>query len=84
MATSIDIKIVEAINTVMDKTIAFQKKFSSNAEAMAIMVMERDLFKTIQYVSQVLQMTVQKYVQILASASNRQTSPYALTIKKVD
>ncbi len=68
MATSIDtlklngIKIVEALNKVMDKTIAFQKKFSSNAEAMAIMVMERDLFKTIQYVSQVLQMTVQKYV----------------------
>ena len=52
MATSIDtlklndIKIVEALNTVMAKTIAFQKKFSSNAEAMAIMVMERDLFKT--------------------------------------
>jgi transcriptional regulator with GAF, ATPase, and Fis domain len=90
MATSIDtlklndIKIVEALNTVMAKTIAFQKKFSSNAEAMAIMVMERDLFKTIQYVSQVLQMTVQKYVQILASASNRQTSPYALTVKEVD
>jgi hypothetical protein len=90
MATSIDtlklndIKIVEALNTVMDKTIAFQKKFSSNAKAMAIMVMERDLFKTIQYVSQVLQMTVQKYVLILASASNRQTSPYALTIKEVD
>ncbi len=90
MATSNDtlklnnIKIVEGLNTVMAKTIAFQKKFSSNAEAMAIMVMERDLFKTIQYVSQVLQMTVQKYVQILASASNRLTSPFALTIKEVD
>jgi hypothetical protein len=29
-------------------------------------------------------MTVQKYVQKLASASNRQTSPYSLTVKEVD
>jgi hypothetical protein len=79
-----DVRIVEALNTVRDKTIAFQKKFSTNAEAMGIMIMETDLFRTIQYVSQVLQMTVQKYVQILASASNSRTSTYALTVKEVD
>ena len=78
-----DEKIVKSFNSMVEKAVKFEKKFVHNAQAMALMVMERDLFQTIKYVCQVLQSTVQKYAQILASAAVGKTSPYALTIAEV-
>ena len=90
MATEIDTlkmnneKIVVSFNEMVDKAIKFEKKFAHNAQAMALMIMERDLFQTIKYVSQVLQSTVQKFAQILASAAVGKTSPYAMTVSEVE
>ncbi|MGV0982865.1 MAG: hypothetical protein ACOYB0_11000, partial [Polynucleobacter sp.] len=64
--------------------IDFEKKYMTNVEAIALLVMERDLCQTIKQIATVIQLTVTKYAQVLLAAAKGFTSPYALTIKEVE
>ncbi len=47
-------------------------------EAIALLTMAQDLSNTIKHISQIIQLTVGKYAQILTHAAMGTTSPYAL------
>jgi hypothetical protein len=73
-----DVKIMETIQNVAKETVAFEKRYMVNMEAIALLTMAQDLSNTIKHISQIIQLTVGKYAQILTHAAMGTTSPVAL------
>jgi hypothetical protein len=64
-----DVKIMETIQNVAKETVAFEKRYMVNMEAIALLTMAQDLSNTIKHISQIIQLTVPKYAQILTHAA---------------
>jgi hypothetical protein len=79
-----DVKIMETIQNVAKETVAFEKRYMVNMEAIALLTMAQDLSNTIKHISQIIQLTVGKYAQILTHAAMGTTSPYALPFAEVE
>jgi len=56
---------METIQNVAKETVAFEKRYMVNMEAIALLTMAQDLSNTIKHISQIIQLTVGKYAQIL-------------------
>jgi hypothetical protein len=66
---------METIQNVAKETVAFEKRYMVNMEAIALLTMAQDLSNTIKHISQIIQLTVGKYAQI---------SPFALPFSEVE
>jgi hypothetical protein len=75
---------METIQNVAKETVAFEKRYMVNMEAIALLTMAQDLSNTIKHISQIIQLTVGKYAQILTHAAMGTTSPYALPFSEVE
>jgi hypothetical protein len=60
---------MDTIQNVAKETIAFEKRYMVNMEAIALLTMAQDLSNTIKHISEIIQLTVGKYAQILTHAA---------------
>ncbi len=78
-----DETIIKTMENVAKEAIKFEKHNIMNMEAIAVLVMAQDLAQTVNHISQIIQMTVSKYTQILTHAAIGSTSGYAISTSEV-
>jgi hypothetical protein len=71
--------IIKTMENVAKEAIKFEKHYNINMEAIALLVMAQDLAQTVNHISQIIQMTVSKYTQILTHAAIGSTLRYAIS-----